>query len=402
MLRSVEIQNFGSCARTSFDLDTTLSGLCGRNGVGKSTVLNAIAWLCSASITAEPTRVPYEFRRRADIAEARTDLRLVLDLDGVRYSYALSAPDPGNPTLSPGIVESLAVAEGMDWTPVFRREDQDVEVLGRADRIRIPKLTPGLAALTSLLPPEDPASFHLQRVRGFFGGVRYYPFEDDPKADRSATEGDYEEWKGLHETVGEASPSLVMRLIHMHREEPELFDELRSILGPGGLGVVDWIGVYEQVFDLVKPSGDLREPSAERKLFTPQVMPSRQMGGAGSYFRLSNLSLGTRRIIQIVTSMLFDRRSLMLMEQPEDSIHPGLLRKLIDLLRTYSDDTQVLFTTHSPAVLDVLEPEEILLATALKGSTEVRRLTPNEMGRARDFLAMEGTMSDFLEAQEER
>src|SRR5262249_12384255 len=108
-----------------------------------------------------------------------------------------------------------------------------------------------------------------------------------------------------------------------------------------------------------------------------------------------------RRVIRMVVSLLFDRRALMLIEEPEDSIHPGLLRKLIDVFRTYSDQTQVLFATHSPEVLDMLEPEEVLLVTAPEGRTSVRRLTNEEVQQARQFLQDEGSLSDYLEAFEE-
>jgi predicted ATPase len=124
------------------------------------------------------------------------------------------------------------------------------------------------------------------------------------------------------------------------------------------------------------------------------------MGGADQLFRLSQLSVGTRRVLQIMVSLLFDKRSLMLIEHPEDSIHPGLLRKLISILGTYSFETQVLFTTHSPTVLDILKPEEIQLATATDGRTSVRKLSPDELDRAKGFLENEGSLSDFLEPLE--
>ncbi|OJW14704.1 MAG: hypothetical protein BGO49_17100 [Planctomycetales bacterium 71-10] len=397
MLRSVEIQNFGSCARTSFDLDAPLSALCGRNGVGKTTVLNAIALLCSKTITAYPipTRSNFFLRRSVDIAGV--SMTLGLELDGVHYDYEFSAPDFSDSARPVELTEFLTAGNGESRTSVFSRQGESVEALGRTDCIRIPKLTPGLAALISLLPRDDPASLHLERVRSFFAGVRYYTFEVDPPTESMISARAYEEWRDRHKAVGEPAPSLAMCLVYMQQEEPELFDELQSILGPEGIGVVEWIGVH----DLGSIIANSEERWGDSKYFMPQVIPSRHMGGGANSFRLPELSVGTRRIIQIVTSMLFDRRSLMLMEQPEDSIHPGLLRKLIDLLRTYSGDTQMLFTTHSAAVLDILEPEEVLLATAVEGSTEVRRLTPDELVRAKDFLASEGTLSDFLEAQDE-
>jgi predicted ATPase len=125
------------------------------------------------------------------------------------------------------------------------------------------------------------------------------------------------------------------------------------------------------------------------------------MGGAGRSFQFSDLSVGTRRVIRVVTSLLFDKRSLMLIEQPEDSIHPGLLRKLIDMMRSYSDGSQIIFTTHSSEVLDILRPEEVLMTTARDGKTSVRPLSPDEVARARRFLSDEGSLSDFLEPFDE-
>ena len=91
----------------------------------------------------------------------------------------------------------------------------------------------------------------------------------------------------------------------------------------------------------------------------------------------------------------------MLIEQPEDSIHPGLLRKMIDLFRCYSDHSQIIFATHSPEVLDILRPEEVLLVSANEGNTEVRNLSPDEISQAKGFLKNEGSLSDFLEPFEE-
>ena len=93
------------------------------------------------------------------------------------------------------------------------------------------------------------------------------------------------------------------------------------------------------------------------------------MGGAGESFNYSELSVGTRRVIRILVSLLFDRRPLMLFEQPEDSIHPGLLRMLIDLFRTYSYNSLLRFRTHSIEVLDILRPEEIVIVTAHNSET---------------------------------
>ena len=172
-------------------------------------------------------------------------------------------------------------------------------------------------------------------------------------------------------------------------------------MGPDGLGLLEQFDVIElnrAVDPMLYKDGD----ASKTKVYMPVFRPSEQMGGAGQPFPFSDLSVGTRRVIRIVTSLLFDKRSLMLMEQPEDSVHPGLLRKLIDMLRSYSHSSQIIFTTHSSEVLDILRPEEVLMATADGGRTLVRQLSPDEVARAQRFLNNEGSLSDFLEPFDEQ
>ena len=125
--------------------------------------------------------------------------------------------------------------------------------------------------------------------------------------------------------------------------------------------------------------------------------PSPRIGGSGNFFPLSQLSDGTRRALRAVTALLFDKRSLMLMEQPEDSMHPGLLEKLIDVFRSYSSRSQIVFTTHSPDVLDLLEPDELILVTAPNGRTQARHLSTDETVRAKQYLKDKGSLSEFVE-----
>jgi ABC-type multidrug transport system ATPase subunit len=126
--------------------------------------------------------------------------------------------------------------------------------------------------------------------------------------------------------------------------------------------------------------------------------PLAGIGGEGKSRQFSELSSGCRRIIRLLTSLLFDDRSVMLIEEPEDSIHPGLLRKVIDILRSYSHKCQVIFSTHSADVLNMLKPEEILLATAPKGVTSLKALDIGELQRAHEFLQAAGSLSEFFES----
>lgn len=91
----------------------------------------------------------------------------------------------------------------------------------------------------------------------------------------------------------------------------------------------------------------------------------------------------------------------MLIEQPEDGIHPGLLAKLIDILRVNTDPTQIMLASHSPVVLSSLQPGDILLVDICQGSTTVRRLTAAEVERAEDYMRRDGSLAEYLELIQE-
>jgi predicted ATPase len=69
---------------------------------------------------------------------------------------------------------------------------------------------------------------------------------------------------------------------------------------------------------------------------------------------------------------------LLLLEEPERSIHPRRIKEVIDLIRQLSDekDIQVIMTTHSPLVVDLFEeePESINIFEMKDGFTEIKNL----------------------------
>ena len=91
----------------------------------------------------------------------------------------------------------------------------------------------------------------------------------------------------------------------------------------------------------------------------------------------------------------------MLIEHPEDEIHEGLLRKVIDLLKSHSDESQVILSSHSSAVFNSVDPTEVRLVTMDSGKTRARGLTPQEVAVAKKYLEEQGTFADFLETVEE-
>jgi predicted ATP-binding protein involved in virulence len=71
---------------------------------------------------------------------------------------------------------------------------------------------------------------------------------------------------------------------------------------------------------------------------------------------------------------LYDRRSPMLVvEEPENSVHPWILRQFIDFCRD-APDKQILLTSHSPVLLNYVDPGIVRLIALSDGKSEVFRL----------------------------
>jgi predicted ATPase len=75
------------------------------------------------------------------------------------------------------------------------------------------------------------------------------------------------------------------------------------------------------------------------------------------------MSDGTLRAFGMLLAMRQPRRpSLLVVEEPEIAIHLGALQTLVDVLRQHSESTQVLLTTHSADIVDMLDINDLRVA----------------------------------------
>ncbi len=77
-----------------------------------------------------------------------------------------------------------------------------------------------------------------------------------------------------------------------------------------------------------------------------------------------------------------ERPQLILVEEPENGIHPKRLRDVLVIMRELvagPSNTQIVFTSHSPYVVDLMTPEEVTLCTKRDdGAVIVKRLADSE------------------------
>jgi predicted ATP-dependent endonuclease of OLD family len=122
-----------------------------------------------------------------------------------------------------------------------------------------------------------------------------------------------------------------------------------------------------------------------------------QFHSNSSWYSWDELSDGTRRLLTII---YFVHRAVevVLVEEPELGIHPHQLSLLMQFLKEQSREKQIIITTHSPDVLDILNPKEfdsINVVSNKKGITKVRKLTSKQKQKAKDYLDEVGSIGDY-------
>ncbi len=102
---------------------------------------------------------------------------------------------------------------------------------------------------------------------------------------------------------------------------------------------------------------------------------------------MHQLSEGTLRFLWLVTLLQSpDLTAVTLIDEPEVSLHPELLRLLADLMREAAQRTQLIVATHSDRLIRFLKPEEVLVCDSEDG------LTTMNWG---DFFDLEKWLKDY-------
>lgn len=109
------------------------------------------------------------------------------------------------------------------------------------------------------------------------------------------------------------------------------------------------------------------------------------------YLPASIISDGTIHIISLIIALYFDKYDygdipmLKIIEEPERNIHPYLISKIMDMIKSASVKNQIIATTHNPEVVRYTDIENLLLVGRDdEGFTIIE--SPQGKKRVQDFL----------------
>ena len=403
-LQKVTLKNFRTCGNVELTDLGHLTVLMGRNGVGKTNILQGIEWLAqTASASKAVDTDPFSIGIFSISANPFLG-QISFSVNGTSYRYTLKLNYSSGGIIASaidgGVVQTANLEEHLErqvvsgkWRNVLERKDKSV---WGADGDLLAEIHPAIPMLSAIisLKPYEYTKEDILAVQNYLRGVKYYPFDEvaNPSNEKLIGIVPQTEYKKWLAQVGDSislDDSIVMRLLHMYLDRRNDFDELKELLGFNGLGILSSIEVTDGLFTF-------------DTYYFIRFQPGNGWEDVGlPSFAYEKLSSGTRRIIRILVSFFYDRNSVFLFEQPEDAIHPGLLRKLIDLLRGYDDKGQLIMTSHSSDLFNVLKPEEVRLVTMQGGATAIRALSEKELDSAKRYINEEGSLSDFLEMLED-
>ena len=381
-LREMRVMGFRSISFQDVDFDNP-TFVVGRNGSGKSNFADAFAFLSEAMVS--PLRAVIERRGGfAAVCHRRAERRRPA---GVTLHVTLDKPD--SDTASATYDVDLQARSGGDFevgTEICHVERSDGSRHRFARRIvdgamvwqeNVESLAPAIEANALALPLVG-ADERFRSVFRFLSGMRKYRIE--PEALREAQ--DPEEGIGLRSDGRNAAS--VLREIRRRKEDRTRICELLESIVPGTVDV---------------------RPKRQGPKLTLEFTQER-VGAEPVKFEAFSMSDGTLRVLGLILAAFQSSApSLMVIEEPEASIHPGALGSILDVLRLASRSMQVVVTTHSPDILDAkwIEDRHLRILNWENGVTRFGRVSHAVRAAMREHMMGAGELlrSNALTSEQE-
>ncbi|MBK9015266.1 MAG: AAA family ATPase [Saprospiraceae bacterium] len=92
------------------------------------------------------------------------------------------------------------------------------------------------------------------------------------------------------------------------------------------------------------------------------------------------ISDGTYNILALLTAVYqSDEPQFLCIEEPENGLNPYVVRTLVNFFRTVCEEKghYIWLNTHSPTIVNELQPKELILIDKIEGITKAKQLDPN-------------------------
>ena len=370
-----EIHNYKSFYNSGpIELKPGFNVIVGPNNVGKTALLEALSLGAGADPHRTLRTVPYPGGGPVDQASSvdvwftitREELREIVGREGAQFRVAL--PEPRSPFGNYDASESSGrdfmqrMMEQADFTFAMR-----YTLTGQQQGSWTVQKLPSCGLYRAQESPgqESESSLRIKYSSGDFRGMARGPAEEIGSlvaravqtrvyrftAERfNVAQGPFSDQSGLHANAS----NLPQVMNSLQGRNPERFRELNRLLHQ----------VFPQIHTVsVRPAADQVE------IIAWTVDPTSQREDLA--IPLDKSGTGFGQVLAILYVVLTaDRPHVILIDEPQSFLHPGAVRKLIDILKGYAKH-QYIVATHSPAVITAASPSTITSVALTDGESTV-------------------------------
>lgn len=400
-IAKISIKNYRSCLDTSFEPNGNLSALIGPNGSGKTNVLSAIKLLPGLCFHPGVGRRYFGDEPATPLSEIKT----WYEIDGKKLIHTAQLNLVTNEKNQDEIIDSVESWYMYEFSGMKKKVSCPSWILldiNRESTSETPTPSRRSAGLLGYLSSQGVSSTDLpvlaQAVKEI-SSISYYSasqFTNPGSCPISfEVEGDKKRRTGISIT---GHKKFLYDLYQEHSRKSDPYNEFIDLVGPSGIGLVEEISFNEIVTSSSNYSvlsGAKVKKSEKKNLL---VVPSFKV--SGNQLSPSQLSEGTFKTLALVFYLVTDKSPIMMLEEPEVCVHLGLLNSIVELIRIYSKNKQILISTHSDSVLDKLELENVFRVRRepTKGtivSSIGKKMKGLELRALKAYLANEGSLGEL-------
>ena len=348
-LSRVKIRNYKSIGQCDIALGP-LTVLVGRNGAGKSNFLDALRFVVDGLQTSLDHAIKSrggidEVRRRSTGHPRNLAIQLEMNLSDMRvgtYEFEISARHGGGFCVKQ---EHLIVRAANNEIKAKYRV-KDAEIVQSSFETMPPAVTDRLFLVTASGIPEIRTIYDALLAMGFYNM--------NPQAMKELQSPDAGE---LLLRDGSNIASVMTRL---QNDKQQVNDRIKAYLAT----------IVPGITEVARVQLGPRETLEFRQEVVGSKHPWR--------FYAASMSDGTLRALGalVAVTQLAGRKDpikLVGIEEPESALHPAATGALMDALREAASHTQVVVTTHSPELVDQIDPsnDTLLVVASNQGNTDI-------------------------------
>ncbi len=401
-LKQIQLNNYRSCIKTTIDLQPNLSTLIGVNGSGKSNVLHGITLLNKI----------LHLRHYPDERgnEYLCKLKASFDINGKTLKYQSLVKYINSEKNIDGVIGSeekwnfVEFNDDKTWinAPMmllrdFGRKNFFSKQLAFIDEEGFParyQLSRAIDVEIFNKKNFEKIAQPIESVHNLISGIVYYSASRFTDPSKCPTFFEIDSSRVARNNMVLRRPTGSNRSEHSqfmydlylsYKSGSPRYQEFLSIVGKGGIGLVDKIAYRE-----------VKAPSRKYEVYTGGKIVKREAASLlviptitikNTRLSPNQLSEGTFKTLAIIFYLVTDQSRLLLLEEPEVCVHHGLLGSIMQLVKDFSEQKQIVISTHSDFVLDGLDPNNVFVVKYQPEKGTIVRHVPSAMSK-RDYRAL--------------